>query len=222
MCAGHREQVHAELVHPGRHLAHRLGGVRVQEHAGLARDARDLGDRLDGPDLVVGVHHRDEHRPRRERPGDVVGVDQAGPVDRYVGHVCAVPLEVAAGLDDRRVLHRGGHDVRPLPARRLDCSDERGVVRLGTAAGEDDLGRRAAEEPGEPGAGAGDGLSRRRPRPVRARGVAVVLREVRQHRLEHLGGDGRAGVVVQVDHNRDCTPCDRRSFPRAGGGVALG
>ena len=79
LVAGDREQIDAELVHAGRNLADRLGGVGMEEDPVLAGDARALLDRLDGADLVVGVHDADEDRARRDRPAQVVGIDAAGP-----------------------------------------------------------------------------------------------------------------------------------------------
>ena len=72
LVAGDRQQVDAERLDVERQLAHRLRGVCVDEHAALVRHGRDLGDRLNRADLVVGVHHADEHRPGLDRPAHVV------------------------------------------------------------------------------------------------------------------------------------------------------
>ena len=55
-----RQQVDAERAHVDRNLAGALHRVGVKQRAALVRDRGELRDRLDGADLVVGVHHRDE------------------------------------------------------------------------------------------------------------------------------------------------------------------
>ena len=85
-------------------------------------------------------------------------------------------------------------------AERLDRSEERVVVALRAAAGEDDLLRLAAQEAGDLGARGlhvgGDGAAER----VHAGGVAVALREEREHRLDDLRrAPGRRVVVEVVD-----------------------
>jgi len=58
---GHGEEIDSQLVHAGGDLPRALGRIRVAESARSVRHGRDLGDGLDGPDLVVRMHHRDEN-----------------------------------------------------------------------------------------------------------------------------------------------------------------
>ena len=57
-----RQQIDAERLDVDRDLAHRLHGVGVHERAVLVCDRGQFRDRLDGADLVVRVHHRDQRR----------------------------------------------------------------------------------------------------------------------------------------------------------------
>ena len=78
------QEVDAQLVHAEVELAERLDRVGMDEHALLVGDADDLGDGLDGPDLVVGVHDRDEGGPGGHGVAEKIEVDESGPVDRDI------------------------------------------------------------------------------------------------------------------------------------------
>ena len=56
-------EVGVELVDVGeRQLAESLDGIAVEENPALPAECSDLGDRLDGSDLVVRGHDRNQHR----------------------------------------------------------------------------------------------------------------------------------------------------------------
>jgi len=84
-----------------------------------------------------------------------------------------------------------------MVARTKQAKDG-GVVALGAAGVEDDLGFAAIEEPGEGFAGVVDGAVRGLTVHVNRGGVAEVLRPVRAHSLDHLWQQGRCGVGVHV------------------------
>ena len=102
-----RHEIRPERAHVEVDVWRRLDGVDVQEDAlvGLY-PARDLGDRLDGPDLVVGEHDRDQDRAVGERGVELVGVDPSVPIDRQLDDLEAELLEVAQRVTDRVVLDR--------------------------------------------------------------------------------------------------------------------
>ena len=58
-----RQQVDAELVNVDLDLAERLDRVGMDKDTLVMGDPDDVLDGLNGPDLVVGVHDRNEGRP---------------------------------------------------------------------------------------------------------------------------------------------------------------
>ena len=82
--------------------------------------------------------------------------------------------------------------------------EDREVVGLGAAAGEDDLGGAAAEQLGHRLARALDRRPRLLSMMVDGRRVAEVLAEVGPHGLQHLGQHGRGRVVVEIDSAHRC------------------
>ena len=92
----------------------------------------------------------------------------------------------------------GRHDMA-LPLASLRHTADGEVVRLRAARREDDLVGVATEERGDLLARARDGGTGSRAVHVPARGVAEVLAQVRQHRVDDLGQEGRRRVVVKVD-----------------------
>ena len=98
------------------------------------------------------------------------------------------------------MLDGAGDDVVATAPLRRHRTLDREVVRLGRAAGEGDLRRRRADQRGDLRPRRVHGVLRfPAPRVLAAGGVAELLGEVRQHRLEDAGIDGRRGVVVEIE-----------------------
>ena len=142
-----RQQIDAERAHVDRNLRDRLHGVGVKERAARVRDPREIGHRLHRPDLVVGVHHRDERGLVGQRRLEGLRRDDAGRVDREQGRRPAAARERLERGEDGFVLDRAGDQV---PAsgdlERLGDTPDRKIVRLGSAAREDDLGHFGLQE----------------------------------------------------------------------------
>ena len=94
----------------------------------------------------------------------------------------------------------GGGDDVAFVRGRFENTRNRGVVALRATAREDDFLRRAGQERRDLTPRAFHGFLGRRPRPVMARRVAVVVGQERPHGFRDLGRDGRACIVVEIDH----------------------
>ena len=140
-----------------RHRADRLDGVGVHRDAVLGRDRDDLVDRLQGADLVVGPHHRDQ-RDRLgvalDRVAQRVDVEPAASgrpgSSSTVGALAS--REPVQRVEHGVVLDGGGEDPgaprvggQPRPVDAL----EREVVGLGAAGGEHHLAGPAVQRLGD-------------------------------------------------------------------------
>ena len=97
-------------------------------------------ERLDGADLVVHQHHRDDRRRRVERGGQPVEVDDPVHADADVDDVVSLDGEEVGSRQDPLVLERRGHDPAPARApRRVGRADDGEVVGLRAPRGEHDL-----------------------------------------------------------------------------------
>ena len=54
------QHVNTALIHINWYLPERLDRIRMEEDAVLAGNPADFTDGLDGPDLVIGIHHRNQ------------------------------------------------------------------------------------------------------------------------------------------------------------------
>ena len=112
-----------------------------------------------------------------------------------------MPLDVecVGRLEHRFVLDGARDEAGAAPVRARQHAAQRRVVGLGPAAREDDLARLRTEERRDTLAG----VLHREPRPpperMDRRRVAVVLAEVREHRLEHRLVERRRGGVVEIN-----------------------
>jgi hypothetical protein len=179
-----------------------LHRVDVERHPSRPADGADGGHRLECADLVVRGLNAHERRAIGDAGCHLVGVDAAVSVHADDGDLEALPLEHRGRGEDRLVLHGAGHDVPAPRAGRPRHAAHGEIVRLGAAGGEHDLARLRPEVAGDLLARLVECLARATARRVDARRVALVLRQVREHGLEHLGTDRRGGRVIEVDRHR--------------------
>ncbi len=196
-----RREVDAGLFHIDRHLADRLDGVAMKDDALFLGDLADLGNRMNRADLVVGPHDRDEHGLVGDRAAHRVGIDHPVLVDRQIGdRRLARPLERAATVEHRLMLGDASDDVVALVLVKLDDALDCKVVGLGGAAGENNFLGLGADQRRDLIARAIDGLFRFPSEAVvAAGGIAELLGEIRQHRIEHARIDARGRVIVHVN-----------------------
>ena len=175
----------------------------MKKNAASAAERGDFADRLERAGLVVCRHDGNERGLRREGGGELVEVDAPERIDRQPRHAEAfLFLQMLERLEHRVVLGGAGDEM--FAARRVrPCqADDREVVRLRAAAGEDDFMGLRAEQRGQPVARIVDRRPRLAPRGVDARGVAKVPLQIRPHRVENLRRERGGGVVVEVDQGQ--------------------
>ena len=149
---------------------------------------------------------RDEAGVVAEGVGDFLRIEPAGARAAVLFDVEQRHFVAAAGEAGERIEHRfvfGGDADEVVAAAALALGDaaDGEVVAFGGAAGEDDFLGVGADGGGDRFARAASTASRASsPNGVAdAAGVAVLLGEVGQHRLDDARVDARRGVVVHVD-----------------------
>ena len=60
LVSGDRHQIHADLIHLGRNLSHRLGSIRMKQDVLPSANLTDFRDRLKCSNLVIRVHDAHE------------------------------------------------------------------------------------------------------------------------------------------------------------------
>ena len=179
------------------------------------QSAADLADRVDRADLVVRRHDGDQDRPIGQGIGHGFGRDPAVLValdDRDLPALAGP----AACIGSRTALCSadGRDEVVPLPLGGLGQSLDGEVIRFGRARGEDDLPALGADRPRHLLPGELDRLLGLPPESVGdARGVAVELGEVREHRLDDPRVGAGGGVVVEIDRTSHAGLPHQRSVP---------
>jgi hypothetical protein len=198
-------QVDAESADVDGDLADGLRGVGVQRDAALTADRGDLSKRLDDADFVVGEHHRDKRGVVADCRGDGLRVKPAGPRTAMLfhaeqSHAVTAATEAGEGVEHGLMLRGDADQMVAASARAFRDAADGEVVALGGAAGEDDLGRVGIDRGSDFRARLLNRLARGGAEGVTdAAGVAVILREIRQHRVEHARVDAGGGVIVEVD-----------------------
>ena len=195
-----RQQVDAHRVDVERDAAEGLRRVGVEQDAAGARQAADRGERLQHADLVVGGHHADQDGLRLDGRFERREIDQAVGADRQHRDAAAARLEPRQVSSTARCSVATVTMWSPRSLRARGDALEREVVAsvaplvktisLCDAPIRAATWRRAARRLAGPPAG---GV-------VEAGGVADLVAQERQHRVEHAGVDRRGRVVVEVDH----------------------
>ena len=200
LVGGDGGEVHVHLLHVEGHLADGLDGVGVEEHFLLFGDLPDFLNRLQHADFVVGVHDGDEDGLVGDSSAQLVQINQAFFAHRQVGDLAAVLLQPLAGVEHGFVLGDGGYDVVAFLAVHLGHALDGQVVGLSGAGGEDDLLRSGVDEGGDLLAGGVNPLlGLPAEAVVAAGGVAELVGEVRQHRLQHPRVHRGGSVVIHIN-----------------------
>jgi hypothetical protein len=119
----------------------------MEHRAMLARDRGQFRDGLDRPDLVVGMHDRDQRRVVPDRLAQRGRLDDAALGGVQPRDLPAASLERLRGVQHRFVLEaRGDETPAGSGVERVGGATERQVVGLGPARGEHDLGRVRVDE----------------------------------------------------------------------------
>src|SRR5258706_4317360 len=110
----------------------------------------------------------------------------------------------------------GGGDDMTLSRLRNQGAVDRGVVALSAAAGEDDLSGVGMEESRELFPRLVDVRSDLFAKSIRAGRIAPILPQEREHGFQHLRGNLRSGVIVEIaklalihPQENEYTSCDR-------------
>src|SRR5579872_3196918 len=117
----------------------------MEENAVFTSNTSNFRNRLNRPDLVVGVHHRNQNGLWSNRTPHVVSVDAAESVH---GQVCcggAEPFKKPTRIDDGGMFHLRCDEVSfGLPFSE-EHALQRMIVSFTSPAGEDNLARSALE-----------------------------------------------------------------------------
>ena len=188
--AGQGEQIHIPGLHIHRDVANRLDRVGVEQDFVSLGNGADLGNGLDGANLIVGSHDRNQNGIGADGRFHRGRVHHAVPIHRQISHVVPVLLQVLGGVEDGVVLNGGGNDVAGLSAlegHQLGYTPQGPVVRLGASGGEIDLLRLGVQTAGHGGPGLLQVALSLLAEGVQAGGIAVVLGKIGKHSLQCLG-----------------------------------
>ena len=187
-----------------RDFAGRRDGIGVQRHAVGATDRCQFLDRLDRAGFVVGKHNAHQTRGRLlrrrvEQVREVARLHNAVTIDSHGVESMAAFQKPFGGFQYGSMFDRRNNET----AGRLEA-EEGQVVRLGSAAGEDEPVRLVAVQVGPQDFGhALAGLFQHAARPLSrlmlAGRVRMAVRVAAGHGLDDLGPSGRSGIVVEIN-----------------------
>ncbi len=203
---GQGEQVNAESIHAERDVPHRLHGIGVQIDAGFPCNFSDFGDWLNGAYLVVGVHDGNDDGFAGNRPAYVIGVNHTVPIHRQVGYLEPLSFQEVAGFQNGVVLNSRGDDMVALAIAGINGAFQRGVIRLGTAAGEDNFLIVGAQERRYAGSCFLNGFSGVLPADIDTGRISKRIGKVGKHRLNDVRMSRCSGGIVKVDSPHTSVP----------------
>jgi hypothetical protein len=197
---GERQQVDAQRPDVHGDFADRLDGVGVKDRAVLVRDGGEIGDRLNRADFVVRVHHGHDRRLGRDGGRKRAGRDDAAGVDREERRGPAAACQRLDRIEDGLVLDRARDDMAAVPGGLggFRGTPQGHVVRFGAPAGEHDVAGLRPDEFRHRGARFVEQRLRALSVVMHARRIAEPVAQRVHDGVDHLGGGGRRGVVIEV------------------------
>jgi hypothetical protein len=169
----------------------------------LPRNPANLGNRLDGPDLVVRVHHGNQDRTRSQSAPHILRIDAAESINRHESKLRSEPFQKSAGIDHRWMLHLSRNDVRALCLTGEEDPLQRLIIGLASTTCEDNLSGVAPEERGNLRPGLLPGIPRGLARPVIAGWIPERLVQHRPHPSGNLRRYRRAGIEIKINTHKD-------------------
>ncbi len=141
-----RHQIHRELAEVDRQLASALCSVDMQQRPVPTYAPADFGDVVDGTQLVIDQHQRDQKGIVTQGCTDCIGTDQTLAVRCQPGDIDALFLKLTSSVEGSLVLDQAGDDMTrsasggglPLGtflSHPLECQ----IAGLGRAGSPDDL-----------------------------------------------------------------------------------
>ena len=194
-----------------RQLAVDLHEIAVQRNIPLAAECEQFPERLQGPGLIVGSHAGDERRSffeQRLRRREIRSPLSGNREQRIIKEPRL--LSVAQRLQYSVVLNLRGNEERLVPAlpRRFRHGEQRPVIRLGSPGSKIEFLGQATKGFRETLPRRGERLPRSSAALVERRGIAVQLRQIREHGFECLRAERHGRRVVEINH--DFSPSSRR------------
>ena len=198
-------QIETVALYIERYLAGALRRIGVEYHAALPAQAADGGNVVDRADLVVGMHHGDQHGVVAKRGRNRFRRHDPRRIRLDIGDVNALFGQIGRSVQNRLVLVAGGDQV--APTSRLEHALEGQVIGLSGPGRPHDGAWVRADQCGHLRAGLFHQLGGIPTVDVRGRGgIAEVAigQQATAHLLRDAGIHRRGGGVVQIDHAALC------------------
>ena len=224
-----RKGCYAKSTEINGQFSHDLNGIGMEGYSSRGTNGGQLLDWLQHSGLVVAEHDADQAGLWTKQCGEFFDLDDAFVGDSQSVEIKRLLFERLSRSDDGRMLDRGDDQMgRSLRAGVLDRltesvrqAENRQVVRLGSAAGENDqIGLRAVEVGAQQPANSLAGLFQHLPSSPSSSMLAGRIRiaggMTPRHRITHLGQNRRGGIVIEINvvHGQivtDATPWRWRS-----------
>ena len=182
-----------------------LHRVCVEKNSVLPGDQSDLFYGLDGTDLVIGGHHRDQDRLWPDLFLQILQTDDAVLIHIQIGDLrSALFRQVLAGMENGVMLDLRGDDMVSFILISLESSLQSPVVSLGAASGEIDLFFLCAQYVGDLFSGRCDAFFAPACQVIYTGWIPIQFTEIRQHRLHNLGGCSGGRRIIQIYHLTHC------------------
>ena len=194
-----RHELHAARRKINLDLARRLHRVGVQHAAVCAHLRGQRGNILNHAGLVVGPHHGNQLRTLLQQRL-CFRLDQPPlPVHRQHRQLPPTLLQHIGGRRHRGMFGRADGDASRSVQRGETLDGE--IAGLGAATGEDHLLRLCVDQRGHLLARAVHRGARHASGAMHARRIAVMLREIGQHGLQHPRVQRRGRVMIEINRH---------------------
>ena len=193
------EHVDIHLIHIDRHMCKGLYRIGMEQYPVFLCNRTDFLQWLDGSDLVVCCHDRDENCIRTNGCLKLVQLNLTIFIHTDISHFKSVQFQPLCCVQDRMVLDRGCDNVLSLAAVCLCGCFECPVIGLASASGEINFLGLCPDHICNLFSCFCDRTLRLSCKAVNSCRITVMLRKIREHRIKNFRVYLCGSRIVQID-----------------------
>ncbi len=186
MCRS-REQVYAQIANIKSFMTKCLNSIGMKQNVMRVGNFCKLFNGLYGSNFIIGKHDRCHNGIRANRFFKSFNIDDAIAINGHIGYLKAFVFKSLAGMKNGMMLNGTGDNMLSFVlCRRAHNAFDSPVISFGAAAGKKDFFRVCAQNVCNILARTNYGIGCLLAKRIDGRRVAILLRKIRQHFLQHF------------------------------------
>ena len=193
------QHINMILVHIDRNMSISLYCIGMENNVMLFSNLTDLLDRLNGTNLIVCKHNRDHDRCRSNSCFQLIQLDHSILIYSNVSHLKTILFQIFTCMQNRMMLYRRSNNMISFFFLRKSCRFQRPVIRLTSTTCKINLISIGTQKVSHCLSGILYSLLTLTCETIYTGWIAIFLRKIRHHCLQHLRMYLRCCRIIQIN-----------------------